>query len=76
MPDTDILVDEFIEYTRKRLHIDNGTEESEQLKRIIKNLVGGDLGKARAAMDDLDNMRQIRGVYTRSLGDKGSRTRS
>ncbi len=69
MPDTDILVDKFIEYTRKRLHIDNGTEESEQLERLVKNLVSGDLGKARAAMDDLDNLRQIRGVYARSLGD-------
>lgn len=69
MPDTDVLVGEFIEHTRKRLHIDSGTEESEQLERLIRNLVSGDLGKARAAMDDLDNLRQIRGVYARSLGD-------
>ncbi len=76
MPDTNTLVDEFIQYTRKRLHIEKDTEESEQLERLIKNLVGGDLSKARAAMNDLDNLRQIRGVYTRSLGDKGFRTRS
>jgi hypothetical protein len=70
MPNTDVLVDEFIEYARKSLHIENGTEESEQLERLIKNLVGGDLSKARAAMDDLDNLREIRGIYTKTLGDK------
>jgi len=39
MPDTDVLVDGFIEYTRKRLHVDSGTEESEQLERLIEKIV-------------------------------------